>query len=46
MALERKMRRLTTVHRFAKAGHYIVSVEGVGADGAKAVGRVAVRVGE
>jgi len=36
----------TTVHRFQKAGHYIVSVEGVGFDGMKAIGRLAVRVGE
>jgi len=36
----------TKVHRFQKAGHYIVSVEGVGFDGMKAVGRLAVRVDE
>ena len=36
----------TTVHRFQKRGHYIVSVEGVGFDGIKAVGRLAVRVDE
>ena len=35
-----------TVHRFQKAGHYIVSVEGIGVDQMKAVGRLAVRVGE
>jgi len=35
-----------TTHRFSKAGHYIVSVEGIGADGSKAIGRLAVPVGE
>src|SRR2546421_1199017 len=35
-----------TIHRFEKAGHYLVSVEGLGADGTKAVGRLAVFVGE
>ena len=34
----------TTVHRFGKAGDYIVSVEGTGAEGLKAVGPVIVHV--
>jgi murein DD-endopeptidase MepM/ murein hydrolase activator NlpD len=35
-----------TVHRFQKSGHYIVSVEGLGFGGMKAVGRLQVRVAE
>jgi len=35
-----------TVHRFQKAGHYIVRVEGEGVDGMKAVGHLQVRVAE
>jgi PKD repeat protein len=35
-----------TTHRFSKAGYHIVSVEGIGADGSKAIGRLAVLVGE
>jgi murein DD-endopeptidase MepM/ murein hydrolase activator NlpD len=35
-----------TVHRFPKAGHYVVRVEGTGNGGMKATGHVAVRVAE
>ena len=35
-----------TVHRFQKSGHYVVRVEGRGAEGMTAVGHLQVRVGE
>jgi murein DD-endopeptidase MepM/ murein hydrolase activator NlpD/dienelactone hydrolase len=35
----------TTVHRFARPGHYLVRVEGLGHDGLKATGHLQVRVG-
>jgi len=35
-----------TIHRFEKAGHFLVSVEGTGLDGMKATGRLVVRIGE
>jgi murein DD-endopeptidase MepM/ murein hydrolase activator NlpD len=35
-----------TVHRFEKSGRYIVSVEAIGAEGMKAMGRLFVQVGE
>ena len=35
-----------TTHRFARAGHYIVRVEGLGHNGLKATAHLQVRVGE
>lgn len=35
-----------TIHKYAKAGHYLVKVENVTADGVRAVARLHVRVGE
>ena len=35
-----------TIHRFVKAGHYIVRVEGIGHGGMKATAHLQVRVGQ
>ena len=35
-----------TIHRYERAGHYLVSVEGTSLDRMKATGRLVVRIGE